>query len=220
VSFSALSGDSCLPDPQQPQPAVRRRNYYATREWLWHSQFNMRPPVCLLGCLLLAPLVLAQKVTIDYDKDADFSRLQRYQWRVHPAFEKSPELRELYSTGIQLVLQAGNRELMKKGLRPSDGPPDVFVTFFLSAKDNQEVRTVTEFVPGGWYGWYGQPTWTRTEVDYHKAGMLVLDIVDAATSKLLWRAYCSDTIKDMRKRDENINSTVKKAFDRFPPKGK
>jgi hypothetical protein len=169
---------------------------------------------------MLAPSVVAQKVTIDFDKEADFSRVRSYQWRVHPAFEKHPELREQYATGIQLVLEAGNRELMKRGLRPSDGPPDVFVTFFLAAEDRKELRIITESVPGAWYGWYGQPTWTRTEVDYHKAGMLVLDIVDAASSKLLWRAYCTDTIRDMRKRDENINAAVKKALDRFPPKHK
>ena len=71
--------------------------------------------------------------------------------------------------------------------------------------------------PGAWYGWYGPPTWTVTEIDYYKTGMLVLDIVDAATSKLIWRAYCSDTIRDMRHRDKNVNSVVRKALDRFPP---
>lgn len=177
----------------------------------------MRP--CLLSCLALAPL-FAQKVTIDFDKEADFARIRTYQWRVHPAFEKNPDLKDLYATGIQLVLEAGNRELMKKGLRPSDGPPDIFVTFLITAQDQEKLRTIIESVPGAWYGWYGQPMWTRTEVEYYKTGMLMLDIVDAATSKLLWRAYCNDTIRDMRKRDENVNSAVKKALDRFPPKGK
>lgn len=180
----------------------------------------MHLAVCALGCFLLIPSVLAQKVTIDFDKDADFSHIRSYQWRVHPAFEKNPELREQYATGIQLVLEAGNRQLMKKGLRPSESSPDVFVTFLLTAEDNQTLRTITEAVPGAWYGWYGVPTWTRTEVDYYKSGMLVLDIVNGSTSKLMWRAYCNDKIRDMRKRDENVNSAVKKALDRFPPKQK
>jgi len=176
--------------------------------------------VRVLGSCLVVPSVFAQKVTIDFDKTADFSHIRNYEWRVHPAFEKYPELREQYSTGIQLVLDAGNRQLIKKGLRPSDGPPDVFVTFFLSAETNQKLRTVIESVPGDWYGWYAHPAWTRTEVDYYTSGLLVLDIVDAATSKLIWRAYCTDTIHDMRNRHENINSTVRKALDRFPPKNK
>jgi hypothetical protein len=181
----------------------------------------MKLALCLFGCLLLAsPSVRAQKVTIDFDKEADFSRIKRYQWRTHPAYEKHPELKEKYATGIQLVLEAGNQQLMKKGLRPSDGTPEVFVTFYLAAEDGITVRTITEFATGGWYGWYGMPTWTHTEVDYTKTGMLVLDMVDAATSKLIWRAYCSDTVRDMAHRDKNINDAVKKALNKFPPKHK
>lgn len=195
-----------------------------SRTGLIVSTLDMRknPVSGLLVVLLVAPaaMLLASDVTIDYDKAADFSRIQRYQWRTHPAFEKHPELREKYATGIQLVLEAGNTELMKKGLRPSDRSPDVFLSFYLSSEDNEKVRVITEAIPGAWYGWYGQPAWTRTEVDYHKTGMMVLDVIDVGTSKLIWRAYCVDSIRDMRNRDKNVNSVVKKAFKNFPPKPK
>lgn len=174
----------------------------------------------LLGGLLLVSSALGQNVSVDFDKTADFSHIQRYKWRTHPAFEKRPELKEKYATGIQLVLEAGNANLMKKGLQPSETRPDVFITFYLAAEDNQKAVNITEAIPGAWYGWYGQPTWTYTVIDYYKTGILVLDIVDVATSKLMWRAYCSDTIRDMANRDKNVNATVKKAFDRFPPKKK
>jgi len=180
----------------------------------------MHLAVRAFACFLLALPLAAQKVTVDFDKDADFSKIHRYQWRAHPALENHPELREQYSVGIQLVLDAGNRQLAKKGLRPSDGPPDVFVTFFITAQANQELKTITDFMTGGWYPWYGVPTWTHTEIDYYVSGLLVLDIVDAATSKLIWRAYASDNIRDMKNRDKNIDATVRKALDRFPPKQK
>jgi len=180
----------------------------------------MKPALCLLGCLLLAPSVHAQRINVDFDKEVDFSHIKRYQWRTHPAYEKHPELKGKYATGIQLVLEAGNTQLMKKGLRPSDRPPDVFVTFYLAAEDDVTTRTITEAAPGAWYGWWGMPTWTYTEVDYFKSGVLVLDVVDAATSKLIWRAYCTDTVRDMAHRDKNINDAVRKALDKFPPKHK
>jgi hypothetical protein len=50
--------------------------------------------------------------------------------------------------------------------------------------------------------------------------MLVLDIVDARTSKLLWRAYGGEKIDDFRNRDKDIKAVVKKALQRFPPKRK
>jgi hypothetical protein len=43
-------------------------------------------------------------------------------------------------------------------------------------------------------------------------------MIDARTSKLLWRAWGGEQIKDWRKRDKNINSVVKKALSKFPPK--
>ena len=52
------------------------------------------------------------------------------------------------------------------------------------------------------------------------SGMLVLEMFDARTSKLLWRAYCHDRINDMTKRDKIINDVVKKAVEKFPPKQK
>jgi hypothetical protein len=175
----------------------------------------------LVGCVLivLAPSAFAQKVNVQYDHDADFSHIRRYKWRTHPVFEKNPELQQTYATGIQLVLEAGNAQLMKRGFEPDDVSPDIFVSFFLLAKDASQLKTTVESGWGGW-GWYAAPAWAITEVEYYKEGMLVIDVVDAGTSKLLWRAYCGDQIKDMRNRDKNINSAVRKAFERFPPKSK
>jgi hypothetical protein len=66
------------------------------------------------------------------------------------------------------------------------------------------------------YWWYAAPTWTYTEVEQYVNAMVVIDIVDARTSKLLWRASCGDKVKDFRKRDKNVEKALQKAFDRFP----
>ncbi len=135
-------------------------------------------------------------------------------------FREESRLQTTYATGIQLVLQAGNAQLMKRKFQPDDSSPDIFVTFYLLAKGGQRVNTTVETAWNGGYGWYAAPSWTVTEVEHYITGMLVIDIVDAHTSKLLWRAYCGDEIKDMSERDKNINKAVRKALDRFPPKQK
>ena len=104
---------------------------------------------------------------------------------------ENPQLQETYATGIQLVMEATNAQLMTRGLSIVDSSPDVFVSFYLQAEVGERVN-----------------------------GMLVLEMFDARTSKLLWRAYCHDRIKDMSKRDKNITAVVKKALERFPPKQK
>jgi len=174
----------------------------------------------IVGCGILIPAALAQKVEIQSDPGADFSRIHTYQWRTHPIFEKYPELKSIYATGIQLVLDAGNEQLMKRGFQPVEDSPNVFVTFFILTKEGQEIKTRYETGWGAGTYWYGVPTWTVTEVEQYLRGMLVIEILDASTSKLLWRASCGDKIKDPRNRDKNVNDAVKKAFDRFPPKSK
>src|SRR3954453_4375588 len=170
----------------------------------------------LILCTLLSSPLIAQKVMIQYDHEADLTRIRSYQWRAHRVFEQNPELKDVYSTGIQVVLEAGNAQLMKRGLQPVESEPDIFVTFFILTKDVQQIKTTDISAWSGYY-WYAAPTWTITELEQFVRGMLVIDIVDGRTLKLLWRASCGDEIKDMSKRDKNINKVVKKAFDRFPP---
>ena len=107
-------------------------------------------------------------------------------------------------------------------MTPADSHPDVFVTFFIVAKPKQ--REVTTFIdpgPSWWvtpYGWYVPPVWTSTEIENYLDGMLVMDIVDANNSHLLWRAYCGDQVNDWNNRHKVVDKVVKKAFDRYPPK--
>jgi hypothetical protein len=171
---------------------------------------------CLNGFVISQ--AVAQKVEVQFDHEADFSHIRLYEWRTHPVFEKNPELKEKYATGIQLVLEAGNKELAKRRLLPVDNSPDVFVTFFLAGEGAQQMRTYFESGWGPGYGWYGAPTWTVTEIEHYVQGLIVIEMIDARTSKLLWRAWGGQQIKDWRERDKNINSVVKKALGKFPPK--
>jgi len=175
--------------------------------------------IAAVACLgFIIPQAVAQKVEVEFDHEADFSHIRSYEWRTHPVFEKNPDLKEKYATGIQLVLEAGNKELAKRGLAPADGPADVFVTFFLAGEGAQEMRTYFESGWGSGYGWYGVPTWTVTEIEHYVQGLLVIEILDAKTSKLLWRAWGGDQISEWRERAKHVNSVVKKALGKFPPK--
>jgi hypothetical protein len=186
------------------------------------SPIESRILISLLAICALASTAAGQKISVEFDPDADFSRVKLYHWRTHPVFEKHPDLKELYGTAIQLVMQEGNAQLMKRGLQPDEFSPDVFVTFIVQATAGSRTVTTTSSDPwwGPGYGWYAPPIWTTVTVENYLNGSLVLDIVDARTSSLLWRAYCGEKIDDFRKRDKEIRSVVKKALERFPPKKK
>jgi hypothetical protein len=169
---------------------------------------------------LLASSASAQKVKIDFDRDFAFSNIHRYEWRTHPIFEKHPELRDTYSTAIQLVMNATNQQLMKKGYQPASSTPDVFLTFFVTAR--QGTKTYTDMIDPfvGWYGWYYPPVWTVTRTEQYLEGTLVMDMVSPEGLKLVWRASATDAIEDFRTRDKNVDSAIKKIFKKFPPEQK
>jgi hypothetical protein len=177
--------------------------------------------ICVL-CALIAHLAHAQKVKVDFDKNFDFSKVHRYEWRTHPIFEKHPELRDQYSVAIQLVMNATNQELRKKGYQSTDEMPDVFLTFFVTAKDATRIYAdmIGPAGPYGWYGWYAPPVWTVTRTEQYLEGTLLMDMVDANGKQLIWRASATDAINDFHHRDENVDSAVKKIFKKFPPKQK
>jgi len=174
-------------------------------------------------CVALAQSGKTQSVKIDFDRNFDFSKVHRYRWRTHPIFEKHPELRDRYSTSIQLVMSAANKQLMKKGYQPVGDAPDVFLTFFVSAKD--VTNTYTDMINPhgiwyGWYGWYVPPVWTVTRTEQYLEGTLLMDLVNPQAMQLIWRASATDTIRDFRTRDKNVDAAVKKIIGKFPPKQK
>src|SRR3954453_15518640 len=128
--------------------AHRRR---AVNRMMVTAVVSPRRSVLVFLLLLLGGTVsLAQKVKTDFDKSVDFSHLHTYSWRQHPAFERKPELQEQFSVAIDLIRSAVNQGLTKKGFLRVDDSPDFYITFFLTAKAMQDVRTINT---GGWYGW-------------------------------------------------------------------
>lgn len=165
----------------------------------------------------------AQKVNIESTPGFNFTNLKRYGWKVHPVFEKKPALAEKYSVGIDLVKNATNQNLMARGYQPTQQSPDFFITFLLTGEMKQDVDV--EYVSGayGWGGWYQwnsvyYPAWERTVVSNYVEGVLVLDIVDAKSNQLVWRAYCRGDVRDWKNRDKDVQKAVNKALKRFPPK--
>ena len=68
------------------------------------------------------------------------------------------------------------------------------------------------FVAVGMWGSYPQDIW----VSEHPEGTLVIDLVDARTQKLVWRAYLTAEGAGMSD-PAFIQSAVNKAFERYPP---
>src|SRR6478672_1701859 len=126
-----------------------------------------------LGLLLVPRLVLAQKVSYDFDKSADFASYKTYA------------LKDGTKVGQPLIddriVAAINSALAAKGFTKADANPDVFVVYHVAFDKQKDISTYSSGYGGGYgaYGWgWGGGGWgggtTSTTVRDILVGTLVI----------------------------------------------
>ncbi len=164
----------------------------------------------MLFALLVSAGAFAQKVSVDYDHEADFSKYKTYAWTDGtPA--KDPFMH-------QRIVDAIDAQLKAKGwtrVEP-DKDPQAFVLYHAAVTEEKEVQVWGTGYGRGWR-WGGMGT---AQVDVNKIliGQLMVDLGDAASKKLAWRGRASDTLSDKpEKNEKKIQKAVTKMFKDFPP---
>jgi hypothetical protein len=153
-------------------------------------------------------LLLAAKVTTDYDHRADFTRLKTYSWM------RAEAGNPLWPDRIK---RAVDTELSKKGWTEVPNNGDASLAAFGSTSTQKRLQTFyNNFGPGwGWRG-FGEST---TYVDEQPVGTLVVDIFDSHNKHLIWRGIVSDAISDKPEQNEKkLDKAVAQVFKDFPPK--
>jgi hypothetical protein len=177
-------------------------------------------PAALAILLAPAPL-LAQKVSYDYNKSANFASFKTYS---HQDGTKvgQPLIDER-------IVAAIDTELAAKGLKKVDSNPDVIVVYHVAFDQEKDISTFSSGYGGGYgpygYGWgggWGGST-TSTQVRNILIGTLVIDLADAKAKQMAWRGMATKEVSQQtspEKRDKNINNAVKKVMKNYPPKVK
>lgn len=170
----------------------------------------MRGAAFLVLGSLIAQGARAQKITMEFDQTADFSRYKTFAIRDGQLNSRNPALSgELVRKQIETDIQ---NDLTAKGLTMvTSGPADLNVRYTFGAARKTEV----EAYPAGWYG-----MGTRFVRVPYAEGTLVIDLRDPATRSLVWRAIAAEEKSDPNKIQGKINDMVKKSIDKFPPKKK
>ncbi len=183
------------------------------------NQVNKREPfrrlilqvmAVLLLSLLAAHGAFAQKVTVEFDQAADFSKYKTFAIREGQLNSKNPAL---YSDLVKKRIDADiERYLTAKGLMMvSSGRSDLNVRYQFGTARKAEV----ERYPAGWYG-----MGTRIVRVPYSEGTLVIDLRDPSTRSLIWRAIASEEKSDATKIEGKLDDIVKKSIDKYPPKQK
>jgi hypothetical protein len=119
----------------------------------------------------------AQKVTVEFDQAADFSKYKTFAIRDGQLNSRNPALNsDLVKKRIDADIE---KYLTAKGLTEVSGNSDLNVRYTFGTARKTEV----ELYPAGWYGWG-----TRAVRVPYAEGTLVIDLRDHARGWLLWRA--------------------------------
>jgi hypothetical protein len=173
----------------------------------------------VLGVAAFAGCATTQ-VKTDWDKQANFSQYRTFAiqaGKVVPApgsveaADQQPDT--LVLSRIDTALQ---NDLVSKGLRPVQQNPDMIVTYTAGARNKQEVVSNWDgfgwgFGPGWGYGPYYNDVW----VDQYPQATLVIDLIDANTKKVVFRAVAKADDKNIRN-PKFIQSAVDKALAKYP----
>ena len=163
------------------------------------------------------------KLRSDYDKTADFSQYNTYNF-YEGAGPESTEYQGLFS---QYVRRAVDIEMQKRGYSKSDDP-DLLVNFNAILEDKTRVTTTPAptFGVGGYYGyrsgfydpWFGYGYATETHVSQYTEGTFNIDLVDPARKQLVWEAVGVGRVTEstLENLEEVVMEAVPKYFAEYP----
>ena len=154
------------------------------------------------GLGLGATTATAQDVSVDYDKQADFSRCATYAWvEGRPAAD---------SLADKHIVDAIDGALAARGLRKVQDGPGCYVRYQASVRPLKRLQAWDARGPfrGGM---------VTVEVESVQEGTLVVDILDAGGRQLIWRSVARNTVSnDPAKNEKRLAKSVNKMFRELP----
>ncbi len=173
--------------------------------------------------LLLAVLGLGctQKLHVEREPNIRIEQYKSYSWNkleasnaVHP-FYRSKDLN-------QAIIREIDKTFAKKGLKRNTIDPDFLVDFHIYV---EEQKYKNEICPAGFYrGERFLPNLSENmfcespQIVSYDDGTLIIDVVDAHTQQLVWRAYMNDLIDNPVNSNTVFSKKVKKVLRKFPVK--
>jgi opacity protein-like surface antigen len=167
-----------------------------------------------IAALLIASLgfAAAADVSRDYDHKVDFGQYKTYSWL------KVDAGNPLWTDRIT---ESVDKQLAAKGWTKVQSGAGAAVAAMGSTRTEQTIDTFYNGFGGGW-AWRGfGDGLATTTVHNTKVGNLLVDIFDANSKKLIWRATAEDALSEKPEKNiKKLDDAVKDMFDHFPPKGR
>ena len=143
----------------------------------------------------------AMAVSVDYDRENDFSKYKTFAWREGRAARS--EMNE------KRIRDAVNANLEAAGLVRTEGEADVYVLSYVSVEGEERVNVEQIGYGGYWGGGYGSSV--STSVSSYTEGTLVIDIWDAKKEQMVWRGIATATVgSNAGKNEKKLDNALEK----------
>jgi uncharacterized protein DUF4136 len=173
--------------------------------------------------LILAALVScgpSLKVTSDYDKSVNFGSFKKFAIYQNEAIHDA-----ISQLNQDRVWSAIKSEMVKKGFTEDANSPDVLVNAVAIFQDKVSVSSNTNYYgyggyyrPYSWGGGMAMSSSTNYDVHHYKDGSLIIDVIDAASKKLVWQGTGNKEIDGpIKDPDVKIPKLIESIMAEFPP---
>jgi hypothetical protein len=158
------------------------------------SLLSLAAAATLIGCA-------STQVSTDWDRNAQFTSYHTYAWMETPRMQAMQQA-TLFDRRLRAAVE---NQLSQKGMQKADatGDADLLIVYQAGVQDKLDVQSS---------GYFGR----RVDVREYQQGMLVIDVVDAKTKSLVWRATAKSEVGDADPSSEKIGKAVQKMFASFP----
>ena len=158
------------------------------------SLLSLAVGAALMGCA-------STQVTTDWDRNTQFASYHTYAWMETPRMQAMQQA-TLFDRRLRAAVE---EQLAGKGMKKADAnrEADLLIVYTAGVQDKLDVQSS---------GYFGQ----RVDVREYQQGTLVIDVVDAQTKRLVWRATAKAEVGDADPSSEKIGKAVQKMFGSFP----
>ncbi len=172
---------------------------------------------------LIASLVGCSSLNVHYDWDtgAEFGSYRAYDWLAQPSGAARDAQEALVRNDLldQRIKRAVESQLDAKGMRKDTENPDLLVAYHTGVQEKVNVTDWGYRYGDAYWGWGGR----QLDVQQYTQGTLILDLVDAETMNMVWRATVSEALESNPSPDRverRINEVVAEMLKAFPPSRK
>jgi hypothetical protein len=177
----------------------------------------MKYLLLLITLFVFTTPAVAQKIKVDFDKNADFSKFKTFSW-TRGAPPHNPLINQMIIDGVE-------RSLAAKGLTKVNDGGDLLVSVAVAIQYDIQVAQQSRGNTGSDLQ-TGIPTGSAQPFDIRK-GSLVIDMENPASKTIVWHGLATDTLryepsgdmqKDAKKVEGRVRKTVEKMLSKYPPK--